>query len=68
MWGRSDVGQLGIIKEEAQSDENGFLVSRPRQVMPFKDMTVEQVALGEAHSLVLDSMGQVYSFGWGDLG
>jgi len=34
----------------------------------FKGRKVVQVALGEAHTLVLDSLGQVYSFGWGQLG
>ena len=27
-----------------------------------------QVSLGEAHTLVLDNDGQIYSFEWGDLG
>lgn len=34
----------------------------------FSHKVIEQVALGEAHSLILDNTGQVYSFGWGELG
>ena len=29
---------------------------------------VKQIATGEAHSVVLDDLGQVYTFGWGELG
>lgn len=29
---------------------------------------IKQIALGEAHTLMLDDLGQVYSCGWGDLG
>jgi len=32
------------------------------------ELKVVQCALGEAHSLVLDDLGHVYSFGWSDLG
>jgi alpha-tubulin suppressor-like RCC1 family protein len=34
----------------------------------FFSRKVVQTALGEAHTLVLDNFGQVYSFGWGQLG
>jgi alpha-tubulin suppressor-like RCC1 family protein len=48
----------------------GFVVASPKKVSYFSDsgLTINQVSLGEAHSLVLDSNGSVYSFGWGDLG
>ena len=46
----------------------GFVISQPKLIEFFKHKFIKQVALGEAHTLVLDQMGQVYSFGWGDLG
>ncbi len=46
-------------------DENGFVVLKPKMIEYFNYKKVKQVALGEAHSLVLDKEGQVYSFGWG---
>ena len=33
-----------------------------------KNRQVRQVALGEAHTVVLDDCGSVYTFGWGELG
>ena len=68
MWGRSDVGQLGIPKGKLEVDSNGLVATRPQEVEFFSNRLIEQVALGEAHSLVLDSQGRVYSFGWAELG
>ena len=30
--------------------------------------SVKQIALGEAHTLVLDTAGTVYTFGWNEFG
>jgi alpha-tubulin suppressor-like RCC1 family protein len=42
----------------------------PMQVDYFQKINskVVSVALGEAHTLVLDKDGNVFSFGWGELG
>ena len=37
MWGRSDVGQLGISKEYLIQDELGFAATTPQVVGYFKD-------------------------------
>lgn len=68
MWGRSDVGQLGLPKDKVIMDEHGYVMKQPMEVAYFSDITVKAVALGEAHSVVLDCEGQVYTFGWGELG
>lgn len=68
MWGRSDVGQLGIPKDKLIEDSNGLVSIKPQHVDYFAKIKVRQVALGEAHSLVLDNKGNIYSFGWGELG
>ncbi len=67
-WGRSDVGQLGHTKNQVKSDDSGFVVLSPKKVEYFSERKVVQIALGEAHTLVLDKEGRVFSFGWGELG
>lgn len=68
MWGRSDVGQVGLPKDKVTIDDHGYVMKRPHLVEFFNAKSVQSVALGEAHTLVLDSHGKVYSFGWGELG
>jgi alpha-tubulin suppressor-like RCC1 family protein len=68
MWGRSDVGQLGLPKDKVTMDEHGYVMKQPIEVAYFSDIKVKSVALGEAHSVVLDREGLVYTFGWGELG
>eukprot|EP00347_Sterkiella_histriomuscorum_P007995 403346770 len=66
MWGRSDVGQLGLKVNQLQKDNYGFVSLIPQQLKYFenKQRRIKQVALGEAHSIALDHEGAVYSFGW----
>jgi alpha-tubulin suppressor-like RCC1 family protein len=42
----------------------------PTQVSYFAERRIHilQIATGEAHTVVLDNLGQVYTFGWGELG
>ena len=70
MWGRSDVGQIGLKKDELVKDDMGYVRTIPSLVDYFgsNGKKVKQIALGEAHTLALDHNGHVYSFGWGDLG
>ncbi|CDW84371.1 UNKNOWN [Stylonychia lemnae] len=69
-WGRSDVGQLGFTKGQLQKDQMGYVQIQPNQLSFFTNLSkrIKQVALGEAHTIVLDHEGQVYSFGWGEHG
>jgi alpha-tubulin suppressor-like RCC1 family protein len=59
MWGRSDVGQLGLPKDKVTMDEHGYVMKQPIEVAYFSDIKVKSVALGEAHSVVLDREGLV---------
>lgn len=36
MWGRSDVGQLGLPKDKVTMDENGYVMKQPRLIELFK--------------------------------
>ena len=71
MWGRADAGQLGVPKSELNKDSMGVVSLVPLHVTFFQKLvqkSVQQVSLGEAHTLVLDQEGSVYSFGWAELG
>lgn len=70
MWGRADVGQLGIPHDLCTKDSMGLVSNAPVLLKNFreKNRLVKQIALGEAHTLVLDDCGEVYSFGWSELG
>ena len=69
-WGRGDVHQIGIPFKYLAKDSQGFLSLRPRKVEYFSKWRrkVRGVACGEAHTLVLDSEGCVYAFGWAEDG
>lgn len=43
----------------------GYALTIPKK-LPFKN--IKQVALGEAHTLILNKEGKVRAFGWGELG
>ena len=59
-WGRADVGQLGLPKTILVEDKMGKASTVPLHVAYFQnieDTRVKQIALGEAHTLVLDENG-----------
>lgn len=70
MWGRGDVNQLGVSFKKLIHDEFGCLALSPIEVEEFSRWrrSVQGVACGEAHTLVLDSAGSVYAFGWAEDG
>ena len=70
MWGRGDVNQLGVSFKKLIYDELGYLALAPIEVEEFSRWrrSVQGVACGEAHTLVLDSTGCVYAFGWAEDG
>jgi alpha-tubulin suppressor-like RCC1 family protein len=49
MWGRNDEGQLSVEMGVAEQDKYGYLLTTPTIVLG----DVEQVSLGEAHTIVL---------------
>lgn len=59
MWGRADVGQLGLSSEFLANDQIGLVQNTPTQVSYFAERRVHvwQIATGEAHTVVLDSLG-----------
>ena len=67
-WGRGDVGQLGLYKDQLSNDKMGVVSMRPKQIEYFTDIPIVQVACGEAHTIVLDKWGRLFSFGWNQLG
>jgi alpha-tubulin suppressor-like RCC1 family protein len=67
-WGRGDVNQLGVPSRLLLSDHMGLFSASPQKVEFFSGKRLKAVACGEAHTLVLDSSGIVYSFGWAEDG
>lgn len=67
MWGRSDVGQLGLPLKLVQKDTMGYVALSPIEIELFKGET-RRIALGEAHTLVLNNRGEVFSSGWNQNG
>lgn len=70
VWGRGDVNQLAINLLNLIKDNVGFVALHPMKLTEFKKhgIKIRGLACGEAHTLLLDSEGTVYSFGWGDDG
>jgi len=67
MWGRSDVGQLGLDKKCLQRDTMGWVALNPVEVVSLHG-EVRRIALGEAHTLVLVDKGELYAAGWNEFG
>ena len=64
------MNQLGIPTEKLLKDETGYVALQPVSLKECSKLGiyVKSVACGEAHTLVLDSYGKVYSFGWAEDG
>ncbi len=61
-WGRNDFGQLGIgTKKDAA-------VSKPVRLKHLQDKKIVMTAAGEAHSLFLTDLGEIYSCGYNEFG
>ncbi|CAG9310811.1 unnamed protein product [Blepharisma stoltei] len=69
-WGRGDANQLGIPTEELYKDELGHASLRPAKLQYFtdQDIFIKSAACGEAHTLLLDTLGCIYAFGWAEDG
>ena len=74
-WGSSQGGQLGLSEEYLTSHSlNNFSISTPtliplRQNMDKEEpMIITKIACGEAHTIVLNSKNEVYSWGFGSNG
>lgn len=67
IWGRSDVNQLGISRTKLDSDSKGYVSLKPSLINKMQG-DVRRIALGEAHTLVLDKDGILYAAGWGQHG
>lgn len=46
----------------------GIVQLTPKVLEYFSDVPIVQASCGEAHSLLLDQWGRVFSFGWHQLG
>lgn len=66
MWGRGDVGQLGLSERETIKDPMGQVLLEPVELQ--FQLPIVQIALGDAHTLFLTNKGQVLSCGWHELG
>ena len=67
-WGRGDAGQLGLLESELEHDKAGRVLRSPKRVSAFNNTAVLHVSLGDAHTIVLDKEGQVYTFGYSEYG
>ncbi|OMJ84646.1 hypothetical protein SteCoe_14163 [Stentor coeruleus] len=68
VWGRGDVNQLGIPEKNLQKDHLGCFTSLPTKIELFGSKKIKGTACGEAHTLVIDNEGALYSFGWAEDG
>ena len=70
VWGRGDVHQLGLAHRQLCKDEMGYVAFRPCKLSYFsvRGLKLKAVACGESHTLLLDSEGKIFSFGWGQHG
>lgn len=70
VWGRGDVHQLGLHYRQLCKDEMGYVALKPTKLIFFtaRGISPKFCACGESHTLVLDSEGRVYAFGWGQEG
>ena len=63
MWGRADVGQLGLPETFLQTDDLGKVSTFPKAIPQSNfysgknQSKIAQIALGEAHTLILDQTG-----------
>ena len=69
-WGRADVNQLGVPQSKMLKDEVGYAALMPIKLKKLSKsgISIKGIACGEAHTLLLDSGGKIYSFGWGEDG
>lgn len=69
-WGRGDANQLGLPTSELFKDDLGLVALKPCKLSFFteNDIFIKSAACGEAHTLLLDTLGTVYSFGWAEDG
>ena len=67
MWGRGDVNQLGLSHRQLSKDEYGCVALQPVKLDYFTKK-IKGGACGEAHTLIVDEDGNVFSFGWGEDG
>lgn len=70
VWGRGDVHQIGVNYRQLCKDEMGYVALKPLKLNYFtaRGINAKFCACGESHTLVLDSEGRVYAFGWGQEG
>ena len=68
VWGRGDVNQLGVSFNSLVKDQLGYFAPSPVRVEFFKGKKIKTLACGEDHTLVVDSDGALYSFGWAEDG
>jgi alpha-tubulin suppressor-like RCC1 family protein len=70
MWGRGEVHQLGINNRQLCKDEMGYVALKPVQLTYFstRNIHIKAGTCGDSHTLLLDSLGKVFAFGWGELG
>ncbi|OMJ85941.1 hypothetical protein SteCoe_12644 [Stentor coeruleus] len=69
-WGRGDVNQLGIQFKKLIKDDIGHVALRPQKIKycSKQNLSIKAVACGEAHTLLLDSDGRIFAFGWAEYG
>jgi Regulator of chromosome condensation (RCC1) repeat len=68
VWGRGDVNQLGVSNRLLVQDKLGYFAPFPLKVEFFMGKVIKTLACGEAHTLVVDNEGGLYSFGWAEDG
>lgn len=66
VWGRGDVNQLGVPQGELSKDDMGWVALSPMKLEC--EEKFKGLGCGEAHTLLLDVNGCVWSSGWGEDG
>ena len=64
-WGCGEGGQLGLSEDYLIKNSSTACISNPTEIIELRDLKVTKISSGEAHSVALTSLGDVFTWGLG---